>query len=71
MKKTLFISFALLLACCAWAPKSETVNIATIRDGWRGKTISTKNLGAHPNVMQLLRAFNEVWPSAGADSIIT
>ena len=71
MRKTLFISLALLLACCAGAPKSETINISTIRDGWRGKTIETKNLGANPNVMQLLRAFNEVWPSAGADSIIT
>ncbi|MBR5175774.1 MAG: hypothetical protein IKW89_07560 [Bacteroidales bacterium] len=71
MRKTLFISLSLLLACCAGAPKSEVANIATIRDGWRGKTIETKNLGSQPNVMQLLRAFNEVWPSAGADSIIT
>ena len=70
MRKTLFISFCVLLVCCAGAPKSEVVNIAAIRDGWRGKTIETKNLGAQPNVMQLLRAFNEVWPSAGADSII-
>ena len=71
MRKTLFISFCVLLVCCAGAPKSEVVNIAAIRDGWRGKTIATKNLGAQPNVMQLLKAFNEVWPSAGADSIIT
>ena len=70
MRKTLFISFCVLLVCCAGAPNSEVVNIAAIRDGWRGKTIETKNLGAQPNVMQLLRAFNEVWPSAGADSII-
>ena len=71
MKGRIFVLFSLFLACCAGAPKNATVNIASIRDGWRGKTIETKNLGSQPTVMQLLRAFNEVWPSAGADSIIT
>ncbi|MBR5661741.1 MAG: hypothetical protein IKW99_09345 [Bacteroidales bacterium] len=71
MRKTLFISLILLLACCTGTPKNDTVNISAIRDGWQRKTIETKNLGAQPTVMQLLRAFNEVWPSAGADSIIT
>jgi hypothetical protein len=70
MRKTLFISFCLLIVSCAGTPKGEAVGIATIRDGWHGKSIGTNNLGAQPNVMQLLKAFNEMWPSAGADSLI-
>ena len=70
MRKALFISLCLLIACCAGSPKTESIGIASIRDGWRDKSITARNLGETPNVMRLLRAFNEVWPTAGADSII-
>ncbi|MBR1927865.1 MAG: hypothetical protein IJ840_09005 [Bacteroidales bacterium] len=72
MRKLVYITIAvcLLLACRVGAPENGSIDLATIRDSWRGKTIGTKNLGESPTVIQLLRAFNEVWPSAAADSLL-
>ena len=72
--KRIFPFVALILAAmamaCSASPQTKDINIATIRDGWRSNTIQTMGLGEKPYVMQLLKAFNEVWPSAGADSLI-
>ena len=70
MRVRFLLLLCLLFYSCGVKPQSG-VDLKTIRDCWREKPIATKDLGTQPNVMQLLRAFNEVWPSAGADSIIT
>lgn len=68
MRKALYVIpfLALTIACS----DKGSGDIEAIQDGWRGTTISVKKGGSAPTVMQLLKAFNAVWHTNAADSII-
>ncbi len=44
--------------------------ITVIADGWRDKTIAANTTEAEPDVMTLIKAFNEAWPTDVVDSLI-
>ena len=68
MRKALYVIpfLALAIACT----DKGGGDIEAIHDGWRGTTISVSKGGSNPTVMQLLKAFNTVWHTDAADSII-
>jgi hypothetical protein len=61
MRKTL-ISF-IMLTIAANIAAQDFLNNSEINSQWRQKTISVKNGGQTPDVVKLLRAFNEVMPT--------
>lgn len=69
MRKLAFLFIAFLVSCAA-APDNGPVPFEQIRDGWKTKTCSVKNGGENPSVMDLLKAFNSVWRTQIADSVI-
>lgn len=76
MRKNLFIiAAAFILAACGGSKgNSDTAGqgegINAIEQGWREKDIPVDNGGAKPDVMQLVKAFNAVWPFTATDSLI-
>ena len=68
IRKALYV-IAFLALAIACSDKSGG-DIEAIHDGWRGTTISVSKGGSNPTVMKLLKAFNAVWHTNAADSII-
>lgn len=74
MKKNISILIpALLLMLSACGGKKEQVvqaeGLAKIEQEWKDISIKVENGLDKPTVMQLLRAFNDTWQTAAADSI--
>ncbi|MBR1411153.1 MAG: hypothetical protein IJ580_08655 [Prevotella sp.] len=74
MKKNISILIpALLLMLSACGGKKEQVvqadGLAKIKQEWKDISIKVENGLDKPTVMQLLRAFNDTWQTAAADSI--
>ena len=61
MRKTLISLIMLTIAANIAA--QDFLNNSEINSQWRQKTISVKNGGQTPDVVKLLRAFNEVMPT--------
>lgn len=82
MKKTFFIAAMIALTACggntvnkpaettATTPTEQKQGIEAIEDGWRKTPIKVNNGGDNPTVTQLLKAFNTVWPTSAANTII-
>lgn len=69
MKKVFYLIPVLAFVIGACSNRSNG-DFEAIQDGWQGKTIKVAKGGALPTVMQLLKAFNAVWHTNAADSII-
>ena len=71
MKRVITMMACVLALMAVAEGKSPTkCPLAEINSKWMDKTITVKNAGDAPNVMQLLKAFHAVWPTQAGEALI-